>query len=49
MLMYRPIVLRDIYRGLAVQIYGKSMKIGNTWKFWYADFKTSRTHPGFCP
>ena len=26
--MYRPIVLRDIYRGLTVQIYGKSMKIG---------------------
>ena len=28
MLMYRPIVLRDIYRGLTVQICGKSMKIG---------------------
>ena len=28
MLMYRPIVLIDIYRGLTVQIYGKSMKIG---------------------
>ena len=27
MLMYRPIVLRDIYRALTVQIYGKSMKI----------------------
>ena len=33
MLMYRPIVLRDIYRGLAVQIYGKSMKIGKHGNF----------------